>query len=66
MIYALGSRTAAYVGVAETIPAAEIIAETEVCAIAGPLYHREDIGTERLIQQRVDAMRRLRPPASSS
>jgi len=60
VIYAIGSRAAAYVGVAETITAAEKIAETEVCAIGGRLYHREDIGTERLIQQRVDAMRRLR------
>jgi phosphoribosylamine--glycine ligase len=59
-IHALGSRTAAYVGVADTISAAEKIAETEVCAIAGRLYHREDIGTERLIQQRVDSMRKLR------
>lgn len=60
VLYALGSRTAAYVGVADTISAAEKIAETEVRAIAGPLYHRRDIGTELLIQQRVDAMRRLR------
>lgn len=60
ILYALGSRTAAYVGIADSIPAAEVIAEKEVCAIGGPLYHREDIGTERLIQSRVDAMRRLR------
>lgn len=59
-IYATGSRTAAYVGVADSIPAAEKIAEREVCGIGGPLFHREDIGTERLIQHRVDAMRRLR------
>jgi phosphoribosylamine--glycine ligase len=60
VILALGSRTAAYVGVADTIPAAEEIAEREVRGIGGKLYHREDIGTERLIQRRVDAMRRLR------
>jgi len=60
IIYALGSRAAAYVGIADTIPAAETIAETEILAIGGKLYHREDIGTELLIQQRVDAMRRLR------
>ena len=60
VIYAMGSRTAAYVGVADTITAAEKIAEREVRAIGGRLYHREDIGTERLIQQRVDAMRKLR------
>lgn len=59
-IYALGSRTAAYVGVADTIAAAEEIAEKEVCGIAGQLYHRKDIGTERLIQQKIEAMRRLR------
>lgn len=59
-IYATGSRTAAYVGVANSIYAAEEICEKEVCGIDGPLFHREDIGTERLIQQRVDHMRRLR------
>lgn len=62
IIYAAGSRTAAYVGVADSIPAAEEISEKEVCGISGPLFHREDIGTERLIQQRVDHMRRLREP----
>ncbi len=59
-IYARGARTAAYVGVAESIPAAEVISEREVCGIDGPLFHRKDIGTERLIQRRVDAMRKLR------
>lgn len=59
-IYALGSRTAAYVGVADSIPAAEEIAEREVRGIVGPLYHREDIGTEKMIQSKVDAMRKLR------
>ena len=59
-IYATGSRTAAYVGVAESISAAEEIAEKEVRGIDGPLYHRADIGTDRLIQIRIDAMRRLR------
>ncbi len=59
-IYATGSRTAAYVGVADSISAAEEIAEKEVCGISGPLFHRNDIGTDRLIQRRVDDMRRLR------
>lgn len=59
-LYALGSRTAAYVGVAPTINSAEKIAEREISAITGPLYHREDIGTEQLIRRRVDAMRKLR------
>lgn len=59
-IMATNSRTAAYVGVAETISNAEEVAEREVRGIAGPLFHREDIGTDMLIQQRVDHMRRLR------
>lgn len=59
-IYATGSRTAAYVGVAHSIFAAEEIAEREVCGIGGPLFHRKDIGTEQLIKHRIDEMRRLR------
>lgn len=59
-IQALGSRTAAYVGVADSISHAEEIAEKEICGINGPLFHRKDIGTDRLIQERVDAMRKLR------
>jgi phosphoribosylamine--glycine ligase len=59
-IFARGARTAAYVGVADSIAAAEEIAEREVRGIDGPLFHREDIGTARLIQRRIDEMRRLR------
>lgn len=59
-IFATGSRTAAYVGVADSISAAEEISEREVRGIAGPLFHREDIGTDRLIQRRIDEMRKLR------
>ncbi len=59
-IYETGSRTAAYVGVADSIVAAEEISEREVSAIIGPLFHRADIGTERLLQRRMDDMRKLR------
>lgn len=59
-IFATSSRTAAYVGVAESISTAEEISEKEVSGIGGPLYHRKDIGTDRLIQHRVDEMRKLR------
>lgn len=57
---ATGSRAAAYVGVGDTISAAEEIAEREVRGIAGPFFHREDIGTDKQIKKCVDAMRRLR------
>lgn len=59
-IMAEGSRTAAYVGIADSIDAAEKRAEVEISSIAGPLFHREDIGTQQLIQQRIDHMQRIR------
>lgn len=59
-IFALGSRAAAYVGVSDSISAAEEIAEKEISGVSGRLFHREDIGTDQLIQKRVDQMRRLR------
>ncbi|WP_131778486.1 phosphoribosylamine--glycine ligase [Legionella bozemanae] len=59
-IIAEGSRTAAYVGIADSIFAAEMNAEDEVSLIEGPLFHRQDIGTKKLIQQRIDHMQRIR------
>ena len=55
-----GSRTVAVVGMAETISEAEKIAEKEVSSIAGPLFHRTDIGTDAVIQKRVDHMRQIK------
>lgn len=59
-LLATGARTAAYVGIADSIFAAERHAEDEISLIDGPLYHRQDIGTQQLIQQRIDHMLRLR------
>ncbi len=55
-----GSRTAAVVGIAETLGEAEAEAEAEVSRIKGPLFHRSDIGTEKLIQKRIDHMNQVR------
>jgi phosphoribosylamine--glycine ligase len=55
-----GSRTVAVVGVADSISNAEKIAEKEVSAIAGPLFHRSDIGTDTVIQKRINHMKSLR------
>ena len=55
-----GSRTIAVVGLAESISAAEQLAEKEVSAVSGPLFHRSDIGTAALVQKRVDQMEALR------
>lgn len=55
-----GSRTIAMVGVADTISDAEALAEKEVSSISGPLFHRTDIGTDKIVQKRVDHMNSLR------
>jgi phosphoribosylamine--glycine ligase len=59
-LVATGSRTAAYVGVAATLPVAESIAEREISAIEGRLFHREDIGTAALVQSRIAMMHAVR------
>ena len=55
-----GSRTVAIIGMADSISDAESIAEKEVSSISGPLFHRTDIGTDDVIQKRIDHMRELR------
>ena len=37
-----------------SISEAEKIAEREVSAIKGPLFHRSDIGTETVVQKRIN------------
>ena len=55
-----GSRTVAVIGIADSIVEAEAIAEKEVSSVSGPLFHRSDIGTESVIQERIDHMNSLR------
>ena len=55
-----GSRTVAVVGMADSIAEAEAIAEKDVSSVSGPLFHRSDIGTETVIQDRIDHMNSLR------
>ena len=55
-----GSRTIAVVGIADTISEAETIAEKEVLSISGPLFHRTDIGTNAVIQKRIEHMKKLK------
>ncbi len=59
-LYMLGSRTAAFVGIADTIEEAEAIAQKGAEALKGPVFYRDDIGTKELIQKRVDMMNELR------
>lgn len=59
-LYEIGSRTIAVIGIADTIAEAEKIAEAEIKKIKGPLFHRSDIGTKKLINSRIEMMKNLR------
>jgi phosphoribosylamine--glycine ligase len=59
-LIATGSRAVAVVGVANTINEAEKIAEYEINNIRGKVFHRSDIGTNELIERRIQHMRELR------
>lgn len=59
-LVATGSRTAATVGIAATLSEAEQHAESDIRKIQGEVFHREDIGTARLISARVQMMEQLR------
>lgn len=59
-IIATGSRTLAVVGMGDTIAHAEHIAESEISKIQGDFFHRPDIGTNPLINQRISHMNTLR------
>ena len=58
-LYEIGSRTVAVVGIADSISEAEKIAECEINKINGPLYHRKDIGTDKLINTKQKMMNNL-------
>ena len=59
-LYLSGSRAIALVGIADSIEKAEELAQSAVGAISGPVFHRKDIGTKELIDQRVKMMEDLR------
>jgi len=54
------SRTLAFVGVADSLEMAEKIAEDAASSVGGRVRHRRDIGTARLLEQRVAHMQELR------
>ena len=59
-IYTTSSRAVAALGRAETISAAEKIAQNALENIRGKLFFRKDIGTASLIQKRIKHMQELR------
>lgn len=58
-LYLTGSRAIGFVGIGTTLDEAESVAEEAVTAVDGPVYHRKDIGTRALIQQRCEHVRRI-------
>ena len=59
-LYLSASRAIGIVGIADTLDEARKIAEEGVKAVRGPVAYREDIGTEALIQKRIDHMKKIR------
>jgi phosphoribosylamine---glycine ligase len=59
-LYLSSSRAIGIVGIADTLDTARLIAEEGVKAVRGPVAYREDIGTDALIQKRIDHMRTIR------
>lgn len=57
---ATGSRALASVGIAESIQAAERIAEEKIQLIQGDFFHRADIGTDDALNRRIFMMQQVR------
>jgi len=58
-IYTSSSRALGIVGIADSISESEVIAEKACEYVDGNLYHRRDVGTEKLIQKRIDHMKEI-------
>ncbi len=58
-VYTSGSRSIGVVGVANTITEAEAIAEKAVQSIKGNIFHRPDIGTQSLVESRIEFLKNL-------
>jgi phosphoribosylamine--glycine ligase len=59
-LYLSSSRAIGIVGIADTLEEARKIAEEGVKAVSGPVAYRTDIGTDVLIQKRIDHMKKIR------
>ncbi len=58
-LYSTSSRAIACLGIADNIENAESIAEEATQSAKGNLFHREDIGTKRLIEKRIRHMKEI-------
>ncbi|TFG20142.1 MAG: phosphoribosylamine--glycine ligase [Promethearchaeota archaeon] len=55
-IYTTTSRAIGVLGIAENLEKAEKIAEQGVSCVEGKLFHRKDVGTQQLLQKRIEHM----------
>ncbi len=58
-LHTLTSRTLAFVGIGDTLEEAEAIAEDATASVTGPVFHRRDIGTRELLDQRCRHMQEI-------
>ena len=58
-IYMTSSRGIACLGISDNLEKAEKIAEEATKAIKGRVFHREDIGTKKLIEKRISHMKKI-------
>ena len=58
-LYLTSSRAIACLGIAESLEKAEKIAEEAVKSVKGNVFHREDIGTKKLIDKRIRHMKEI-------
>jgi len=54
-----GSRAVAFLGIGDSLKAAEEIAERAAMQVVGPVRHRADIGTTKLVERRADHMKAI-------
>jgi len=59
-VYTTSSRSFGILGMAGSIDEAESIAESCCSSVSGPVWHRQDIGTNELIGKRIAHMKKLR------
>ena len=59
-LYTTASRAIACLGIADNLEKAEKIAEQAANSIKGQVFHREDIGTKKLIEKRLRHMQQIK------
>ncbi len=55
-----GSRAIGILGTGDNMEAARLDCDAKIANFSGPLFYREDIGTQALMQKRIDHMKQLR------